>query len=459
MVHDGSELSTAVGCPSDEVCICSDMHRAFETRNELKKQDKGDVSQKNSSCDEYNSEIRVPSVLSGYIGRSVRCELYRGADCICIKVWAHALCDGLQTDPPVAYRSEGSSMERRLTTIVAADIAGFSRLIGLDEEATLTAQRAHLSELVDPLLEKHGGRIANTAGDSLLIEFPSAVEAVRCCIVLQEGMAKRNAEIPDEHRILYRVGINVGDVVDRDGDLLGDGVNIAARLEALAPPGGIVVGRGVRDQVRDRLELNLIDLGKVEVKNISRPVHAFQVLREGEAALPLAEPAPQRRVWMIAAALLMVVLAGAGYWYIQRPEFRPADPAKMAYALTDEPAIAVLAFDNLTGDSEQEHVSDGLSEDIITALARMKGLLVMARNSSFAYKGKAVDVRQIAEELSVRYVMEGSLQSNGAQFFKIPIPKRWRNSRGLGHKHFADTLGVRQFLDCLSLAGMPEGDE
>ncbi len=300
-------------------------------------------------------------------------------------------------------------MKRRLTTIVAADIAGFSRLVGLDEEGILSAQRAHRAELVDPLIIRHGGRIANTAGDSLLIEFPSAVEAMRCMVAMQAGMAERNADTPEDRQILYRIGINVGDVIPDGDDLLGDGVNIAARLEALAPPGGIVVSRTVRDQIRDRDVVDLTDLGEVEVKNIARPVRAFRVLAEGEVAV--APPKPRRR-WPVIAAATVVLLAGGAWWWTERPEFTPADSAKMQHAL-DKPSIAVLAFDNLTGDPEQENVSDGISEDIISTLARLPGVVVISRNSSFSYKGKAADVRQIAEEMSVRYVVEGSLQSFG----------------------------------------------
>ena len=304
-------------------------------------------------------------------------------------------------------------MERRLTTIVAADIAGFSRLIGADEEGTLTAQRAHRAELIDPLLEKHGGRVANTAGDSLLIEFPSAVEAVRCAVAVQEGMAARNADVAPDRRIEFRVGINIGDVVDQDGDLLGDGVNIAARLEALAPPGGIFVSRTVRDQVRDREAIGLADLGEVEVKNIARPVRAFQVVREGEA--PVQAPAPlRRRPSLVGALVAMVIAAGlVGYWVWQQPDFEPANAANFAYPLPDKPSIAVLAFDNLSGDPSQEYISDGFSGDITSALARIPELFVIARNSAFSYKGKPTKVQTIAEELGVRHVLEGSIQKSG----------------------------------------------
>lgn len=294
-------------------------------------------------------------------------------------------------------------MERRLTTIVAADIAGFSRLIAADEEGTLAAQRAHRTELIDPMLVEHGGRIANTAGDSYLIEFPSAVEAVRCSVAVQEAMAARNADVPEDRRILYRIGINVGDVVAEGEDLLGDGVNIAARLEALAPPGGILISRAARDQVRDRLGAEMADLGEVEVKNIPRPIRVFQVVREGEAAARITTP---RRRWpalAAVAAVLLALVAGGAWWWFDQPVRNP----------NEKPSIAVLAFDNLSGDPKQEFLSDGLTEDIIGTLARIPDLLVIARNSSFVYKGKPVKVQQVGKELGVQYVLEGSMQMSG----------------------------------------------
>ena len=305
-------------------------------------------------------------------------------------------------------------MERRLTTIIAADIAGFSRLVGADEEGTLAAQRAHRTELVDPLIAEHGGRIANTAGDSLLVEFPSAVEAVRCAVEAQAGMSQRNADMTEDRRILYRIGINTGDVVAEGDDLLGDGVNIAARLEALAPPGGIIISRPVRDYIADRLDLVLADLGEVEVKNIARPVRAFQVLRDGEEAIRPTAKGRRRRLPVIAAAAAgFAAIAALGAWSVGPTDFWSAGSEKMQIASDSRPSLAVLAFDNLTGDPEQEHISDGFSEDIITALARVPGLVVMARNSSFVYKGKPVDVEQVGRELGVRHVLEGSVQQSG----------------------------------------------
>lgn len=206
---------------------------------------------------------------------------------------------------------------RRLTTIVAADVAGFSRLTAANEEGTLTALRGHRAELIDPKLAEHQGRIANTAGDSLLIEFSSVVEAMRCALDIQQGMEERNRETPEDWRITFRIGINVGDVIDQDGDLLGDGVNVAARLEGLAEPGGICLSRAARDQIRDRMDVAMADMGDIEVKNIGRPVRTFKVLMNGESG-GKAPSAQERSIWPAAAAAVLaaiVLLTGALFWW------------------------------------------------------------------------------------------------------------------------------------------------
>lgn len=268
---------------------------------------------------------------------------------------------------------------RRLTAIVAADVVGYSRLTAADEEGTITALRRHRSEFVDPKIAEYGGRIANTAGDSILSEFPSVVDALRCMIDVQQGMVERNADVPEDRRITFRVGINVGDVIENDGDLLGDGVNVAARLEALAKPGGICLSRTTRDQVRDRIDVALEDLGEVAVKNIARPVHCFQWSPDGASDSP--SPTDTRAT----------------------PAAQPAD----------RPSIAVLPFDNLSGDPEQEFFADGMAEDVISALSKLRWFFVIARNSTFVYKGKSVDVRDVSRELGVRYVLEGSVRKAG----------------------------------------------
>jgi adenylate cyclase len=265
----------------------------------------------------------------------------------------------------------GERVERRLAAILAADVAGYSRLMGVDEEGTLAALKAIRRELGDPKIAEHRGRIVKTTGDGLLVEFPSVVDAVRYAVELQRAMAARNTDILAEKRIEFRVGIHQGDIIAEDGDIFGDGVNLAARLEGLAEPGGICVSRVVHDEIRDKLDLAFEDLGEQQVKNIARPVHVWR-LRLG------AKPAP----------------------------FTPlASPVK--------PSIAVLPFANMTGDPEQDYFVDGTVEEITTAISRLPWLFVIARNSSFTYKGRAVDVKQVAHELGVRYVLEGSVRKAG----------------------------------------------
>lgn len=303
-------------------------------------------------------------------------------------------------------------MERRLAAIFALDMVGYSRLMDIDEAGTLHRQRVHRAELIDPTIEKFNGRIVKLMGDGMLVEFASVVDAVGCAVAIQPAMVEREADVSEDRRIQYRIGINLGDIVIEGDDILGHGVNIAARLEGLAQPGGVVISGTAYDHLKTNVDVNYESLGDVQVKNIEDPVRAYRVLAEGEVAV--APPKPKRR-WPVvptAAAVLLALLVGGAWWWTERPEFVPADSAKMQHAL-DKPSIAVLAFDNRTGDPEQENVSDGISEDIISTLARLPDVVVIARNSSFSYKGKAADVRQIAEDLSVQYVVEGSLQSFG----------------------------------------------
>ena len=261
---------------------------------------------------------------------------------------------------------------RKLAAILAADVVGYSRLTGLDEEGTLQRLRELRSELIDPATTQHRGRLIKTMGDGLLIEFASVVDAVRCAIDIQRGAHTRNANVLPERRLELRVGINVGDVVVEGDDLLGDGVNIAARLEGIAEPGGICISESAYQQVRDKLDLTFTDAGSQTLKNIARPVRAYRL----------------------------------------HPEAVPAKPA-LALPLPDKPSIAVLAFENMSGDPEQAYFTDGIVEDIITALSRFKQLFVIARNSSFTYKGRNVDVKQVGRELGVRYVLEGSVRKSG----------------------------------------------
>jgi TolB-like protein/class 3 adenylate cyclase len=263
---------------------------------------------------------------------------------------------------------------RRLTAILAADVAGYSRLMGADEEGTHERLKAHFQELVNPKIAEHRGRIVKNTGDGCLAEFQSVVDAVRCAVEMQRGMAERNAAVLPDKRIEFRVGINLGDVIVEEHDIFGDGVNVAARLEALAEPGGICVSRVARDQVRDRLDCTFEDLGEQQVKNIARSVRVYRVR---EHSRPTKDPAP-------------------------------ASPQPLP--LPDKPSIAVLPFANMSGDPEQEYFADGMVEEIITALSRIRWLFVIARNSTFTYKGQAVDVKRVGRELGVHYVLEGSLR-------------------------------------------------
>ena len=278
-------------------------------------------------------------------------------------------------------------MERRLAAIFAADVVGYSRLIRADEDGTLAAFRALRADLIDPIFAAHKGRIVKTMGDGLLVEFASVVGAVRGAAEIQQAMAERNTGVPEDKRIVFRIGVNLGDVVIEGDDIHGDGVNVAARLEGLAEPGGICVSGAVHDQVRDRLEIAFEDMGDQEVKNIDRPVRAWRWL--AQAPVGQGRAAPDR----VAQAPTLAV-----------PEPPP---------LPDKPSIAVLPFDNMSGDPEQGYFADGITEDIITDLSKVSGLFVIARNSSFVYKGKSVDLREVCRELGVRYALEGSVRKAG----------------------------------------------
>src|SRR5713101_881337 len=267
-------------------------------------------------------------------------------------------------------------VQRRLAAILAADVAGYSRLMGADEEGTLAALKELRRGLADPKIKEHRGRIVKTTGDGLLVEFASVVDAMRCAVEVQHEMAERNAGVPEERRLQFRIGINLGDIMKDGRDIYGDGVNVAARLEALAEPGGICVNRVVRDQVRDKLDFAFEDAGEQRVKNIARPLRVYRVRTDrvvGEARSTAQPP----------------------------------------LALPDKPSVAVLPFTNMSGDPDQEFVSDGIAEDVITALSRYPSLFVIARNSCFTYKGRAVDVKQVGRELGVRYVLEGSVRKAG----------------------------------------------
>jgi adenylate cyclase len=277
--------------------------------------------------------------------------------------------------------------ERHLAAVVAADIAGYSRLMGADEEGTLALLKACRRDLITPGIARRRGRLVKTTGDGLLIEFPSPVEAVRWAVEMQQGMIERNADVPDDRRVRFRVGINLGDVIVDDKDLYGDAVNIAARLENLADPGGICISRTVHDQIRDRLALPFEDMGEQSVKNIARPVRAYILRPDAIAALP-----------------------GAGALAA------PLHAAAVAAETTGPRlSIVVLPFANLSNDPEQQYFADGVTEDLTTDLSRIEGSFVISRNTAFTYKDTPIDTKQIGRELGVRYVLEGSVRRSGNQ--------------------------------------------
>jgi adenylate cyclase len=263
-------------------------------------------------------------------------------------------------------------VERRLTAILAADVAGYSRLMGADEEGTLALLKAHRRVLIDPKIKEYNGRIIKTTGDGMLAEFASVVNAMRCAIAMQSGMIARNTDLPNDKRIEFRVGINVGDIIIDGGDIFGDGVNVAARLEGLAEPGGICVSARVREDTQDKLDVAFEDAGEQRLKNIARPVRVYRVRLEGKAA-------------------------------------------SSTPALPDKPSIAVLPFANMSGDPDQEYFADGITEDITTALSKVRWFFVISRTSAMVWRGKQVDIKQVARELGVRYVLEGSVRKAGGR--------------------------------------------
>ncbi len=288
---------------------------------------------------------------------------------------------------------------RRLAAVLAADVAHYSRMMGADEEATMDAWWAHRREVINPTIEGRRGRIVKLTGDGFLAEFPSVREAVLCAVEMQAEMAKRNASVPHDRRMDFRMGINLCDIIVDDEDIYGDGVNIAARLESLAHPGGITISGKVYEDIVGKLDLAFVDLGEKHVKNIERPVRAYHVvldtneIRQADATAEAAEVAPA---------------PGGG----DSPAAAPRTAAVKSPP-SDKPSIAVLPFTNMSGDPEQEYFSDGISEDVTTDLSKISGLFVIARNTAFTYKGKNIDLQQVARELGVRYVLEGSVRKAG----------------------------------------------
>jgi adenylate cyclase len=310
---------------------------------------------------------------------------------------------------------------RKLSAILAADVVGYSRLMGVDEEGTLERFKAHRTELIDRKIAEHQGRIVKTTGDGLLVEFSSVVDAVRCAVEIQRDMAERNADLPQDRRIDFRIGINLGDIIVDGDDIYGDGVNVAARLEALAAPGGICVSRTVCDHVQDKLSFAFEDMGDQRVKNIARPVHVMRVVLDATMpAVPMVKAAgavppgvSRRRLWLGALAVLLVLAIGAaaswrlGYW-------RGAAPAASddLAAGGDRPSIAVLPFANL-GDMPRDVLADGLTEDVVSELAMVSGLFVASRSTAAQYTGEATDIAKAGRGMGVRYVLEGSVRKVG----------------------------------------------
>ena len=303
---------------------------------------------------------------------------------------------------------------RKLAAILAADAAGYARLMGDDEQATvrtLTEYRQVFSEHI----AHHKGRVVDTAGDSVLAIFDSPVEAVECSVEIQRELAKRNHQLADHRRMQFRMGLTLGDVIARDdGTIYGDGVNIAARLQTMAEPGGICISASVHEQVEGRLPVEYISAGEQLVKNIAKPVKVYKLidpagLAAHRPALKAAQPVSGRTLGAAVLLVLIVAVAAGAWWWHERTA-RITGPAATSHAASDKPSIAVLPFTNLSGDASQEYLSDGITEDIITALSRFSKLSVVARNSTFVYKGKPVDVRQVGKDLGVRYVLEGSVR-------------------------------------------------
>jgi adenylate cyclase len=315
-------------------------------------------------------------------------------------------------------------VERRLAAIIAADVAGYSRLIGADEEGTLTRLKALRADVIGPKIAEHHGRIVKTTGDGLLVEFASVVDALRCAAEVQAAMAESNAPLPPDRRIEWRIGIHQGDIVVENDDIFGDGVNIAARLEGLAEPGGICVSARVREDAAGKIEPGFRDLGEQQLKNITRPVRAFAV---GAAASPTRHSRRRIVIRTLAAVAIILVVAGIGTtaWWAWPRLSSPTTTAQAVPTTTQPPtseakpaprlSIVVLPFANLSNDPEQQYFADGITDDLTTDLSRLRNVLVISRNTAFTYKGKDVDAKHIGHELRVRYVLEGSVRRSGNQ--------------------------------------------
>jgi adenylate cyclase len=311
------------------------------------------------------------------------------------------------------------SESRRLTAILATDIAGYSRLVENDDEGTLAQWKAHWHGLIEPNIKEFHGRVVRVIGDGALVEFASVVDAVRCAVEVQRGMAARNADVPQDKRIELRMGINFGELILDGDDFWGDAVNIAARLEALAEPGGICVSGRVHEDFRGKLDIVFENAGEQQLKNIVRPVHVYRIRTGSAVPTPPVIPRKPRaarswlRVGVVAAALLVLLVGGERVWQVVSHSFSPSQVFRKVQApalLPDKRSVAVLPFLNMSSDPEQEYFSDGMTEDLITELSRLTGLFVIARHSVFTFKGRAVKTDQVSRELGVQYVVEGSVR-------------------------------------------------
>ena len=315
---------------------------------------------------------------------------------------------------------EQKGFHRKLTAILSADVAGYSRLMQDDEAATVKTLEAYKTAISD-LVKQHRGRVVDSPGDNLLADFASVVDAVQCAVATQKELQARNTELPENRKMQFRIGVNLKDVIEEESRIYGDGVNIAARLESIADPGGICISKTAFDQIETKLPFGYEFLGEQTVKNIAKAVGAYRVLMEPRVTVAGAKAkAPKVSLWrhktvLASAMVVFVAIIGGGVlnFYWRAPRIEPASVKKMAFPLPDRPSIAVLPFTNMSGDPKEDCFSDGLTEDIITALSKTSKIFVIARNSTFSYKGKSVRVQQVSEELGVRYVLEGSFRSAG----------------------------------------------
>ncbi len=315
---------------------------------------------------------------------------------------------------------EKKGFHRKLTAILSADVAGYSRLMQDDEAATVKTLEAY-KQIISDLVKQHRGRVVDSPGDNLLAEFASVVDAVQCAVAVQKELQARNAELPENRKMLFRIGVNLGDVIEEGDRIYGDGVNIAARLESIADPGGICVSKTAFDQIETKLPFGYEFLGEQTVKNIAKPVGAYRVVLEPrvtEVKGPekMKAKVSGRRRLAFGALAVVALIGGIALWqYVLSPSppaIEKADPKKMAFTLPDKPSIAVLPFDNMTGDPSQDFLSDGITEQIIASLSKLQSLFVIARNSTFSYKKKPIKVQQVSEELGVQYVLEGSVRKD-----------------------------------------------